>query len=135
MQVSKRVWVVVAVVFASGCTASLPPVDATTLNTSGPKVSMTEAPKGQELGSVAVASRDGLQDALRQFRAAVANAGGDFGKIDRLTTSFSASRTRPTNCTASPGEMTNCQGSDVVTPEVDLYGRAFRVAGAPAGGQ
>jgi hypothetical protein len=134
MQMTTRVWAVGAALGVAGCTASLPPVDTTTLNTSGPKLSMTDAPKGQELGTVAVASRDGLQDALRQFRDAVIKAGGDFGKIDRLTTSFNARHTAATNCTAS-ASVIECKGSDVVVPEVDLYGRAFRVAGAPTGGQ
>jgi hypothetical protein len=97
---------------------------------------MSETPKGEELGTITVASNDGLQAALKQFREAVAKAGGDFGKIDQVATHFNVSRTAPTNCTGvTVGPSAPCTGSEVVVAEIDLYGRAFRVAGATPGGQ
>lgn len=137
----KRVWSIAMLAVGTGCAASLPPIDTSSLAAGGPKLSMTELPHGQELAPIAVASNDGLGDALRRFRDAVAKAGGDFGKIDQVSTrfnardtsrSFNARENRPMNCTVS-SFVSECKVSEVVIPEVDLYGRAFQVTGAAGG--
>jgi hypothetical protein len=123
-------WVVVigATALTTGCATGIQPVDASSLNTSGPELKVIQYPSGEQLAPIDVTSRDGLQDALRRFRDAVATAGGDFGKIDALTANFATSYSRATNCQGGLESLT-CKRTKIVVVEISISGRAMRTKG------
>lgn len=93
---------------------------------------MVDQPSGDLIGPVAVSSREGVGDAVRQFREAVAKAGGNFGKIDAVSTTFAVEYSDPrANCTANMS-MIECKGKKRITPETHIEGRAFKSAGTTA---
>jgi hypothetical protein len=113
------------------------PVDAKHIDAGQVRISAVSVPEGAtELGIVQAHTVQGsIEDAVPEFRKQVAELGGDFGKINNVSTKFemqTRTRTESYNCGTSDKPQT-C--SRTVTENVELattriIGTAYRL-GAP----
>ncbi|HKO53990.1 MAG TPA: hypothetical protein VJV79_40055 [Polyangiaceae bacterium] len=113
--------------------------DAKHIDASQVRVSAVSVPEGaSELGIVQAHTVQGsIEDAMPEFRAQVAQLGGDFGKINEVGTTFemqTRTRSESYNCGTSDKPRT-C--SRTVTERVELattriIGKAYRLAAATA---
>jgi hypothetical protein len=112
--------------------------DAKVVDASAVRVSVVTIPEGAaELGIVqAHVIQGSIEDAIPEFRQQVARLGGDFGKIDDVTTSFemqSQTSTESYNCGTSdkPRTCTRTVTRQVELATTRIIGKAYRLGAAP----
>jgi hypothetical protein len=112
--------------------------DVQVVDASSVRVSVLTVPEGAgELGIVQARTTQGnIEDAMPEFRAQVARLGGDFGKINNVSTKFETetrTRNESYNCGTAdkPQTCTRTVTEDVEISTTAIIGKAYRLGAAP----
>lgn len=115
------------------------PADQRHVDASAVRISALVVPSGaEELGIVQAHTAGGtIEDAMPEFRAQVAGLGGDFGKVNDITTKFeiqTRTRNETYNCGTSdkPRSCTRTVTENAEIATTRILGKAYRLGATPA---